>query len=180
MSPTGVFVVFLLALYIDWTSIGPTGLRDRIAFLLGLAAIREGFNGSTIDKWTVDKLAWVVDQGKEAAGDAYVALAVTEKVIGAAVGIVALYALGVMLPNRTGKWFGAWARLTFRPATRTQPGEAKRPLSKQRLNLRLWVCAALLGLMADLTGGWLGKIANTLIDIGTWFAARVPGAVFGA
>jgi hypothetical protein len=56
MSPTATALVLLLALVVDYMSVGPNSIRDRIAFLLAVPAIREGFNGSPLDGWTVDLL----------------------------------------------------------------------------------------------------------------------------
>ena len=53
MSPTATAILLVLALIIDYMSVGPNSLRDRLAFLMGVAAIREGFNGSPLDRWTV-------------------------------------------------------------------------------------------------------------------------------
>jgi hypothetical protein len=78
LNPTGVAVLLLLALVIDYMSFGPNSIRDRLAFLMGLVAIRAGFNGSQLDAWTVDALSRAIDTLKGMTGGAYIAGAATQ------------------------------------------------------------------------------------------------------
>ncbi len=103
ISPTGVAVLLLLALVIDYMSVGPTGFRDRVAFLLGLVAIREGFNGSPLDAWTVDALSNLIDGLLNMAGGAYIAGAAVNVVLSGVIGVLAIYTVGVMLPTKAEK-----------------------------------------------------------------------------
>lgn len=167
MSPTGVAVLLLLALVVDYMSVGPNSIRDRLAFLLGLPAIREGFNGSQLDVWTVGALTTAIDTLKQAAGNAYIAGAVTSVVLGAAVGVLAIYTVGALMPDKAARKLGRFATIKF-PAT---------PM--YRINVKLWICAALLALLADLPSGLVGTVLRWAIDGLVGLAATVPFTLFG-
>lgn len=180
MSPTAVAIVLLLALVVDWMSVGPNSIRDRIAFCLGLPAIFEGFNGGPLDRWTVGVLAAVIDKLKAAAGDAYIAGAVTEKVIAALVGLLFIYTIGVLMPEKWSTKLGPYARLAFSgrgggPAGPGMGGAA----GQKRLNWRLWTCAVLLGVLCELPGGLVGELLRTFVWVLDSIAAPLPAALFG-
>lgn len=167
MSPTGVAVLLLLALVVDWMAVGPQALQDRLAFLLALPAIREGFNGSPLDAWTVGALSGVIDKLKEAAGGAYVAGALTSVVLGVGIGCLAIYAVGALLPSKASKKLGKLANIKF-------------PSSPQhRLNIKLWIIAALLGMLADLPPGIVGELLTGAIDQLAGVAGLLPNWLFG-
>lgn len=168
MSPTAVAVLLLLALVVDYMSVGPNSIRDRLAFLLALPAIRQGFDGSPIDKWTVGQAHDAIQQLLDSTGSAYIAGASVNAVLGAAVGILAIYTVGCLLPVKASKKLGRFATLTF----------AQSPL--YRLNWRLWIAAILLGLMADLPGGVVGALTRGGIDFLTGWASLLPAFLFGA
>lgn len=167
MSPTGVAVLILLALVVDYLSIGPDSIRDRIAFLIALPAIREGFNGGPLDQWTVGALSQGIAILLHTTGGAYIAGATVSVVLSAAVGILAIYAVGALLPVKLNKRLGRFAQLTF-------------PTSAiYRMNWKLWLCAALLGMMADLPQGIVGTILRAVIDGLTSYVAILPNLLFG-
>lgn len=166
MSPTGVVVLLMVALVVDYMSVGPDSFRDRLAFLLALPAIREGFNGSPLDRWTVDALSGGIDMLKEAASGAYVAGAITSFVLGAAIIVLAIYTVGALLPDKLSAKLGRFAAIRF-PAS-----------AVHRINYKLWLCAALLGMLADLARGPMGEILRGAIDLVARFASLVPG-LFG-
>jgi hypothetical protein len=168
ISPTGVAVLLLLALVVDWMSVGPNSIRDRIAFLLGLVAIHEGFNGSPLDRWTVGAMTDGIDMLKNMAGDARIAGAATQVVLSAVVGILAIYTVGALLPDKMTTKLGAFAKISF-PAS-----------AAQRINYKLWAMAVLLGMLADLPGGVVGGILNGAIGILTEIAQPLPNFLFGA
>lgn len=167
MSPTGVAVLLLLALVFDYMSIGPNSIRDRLAFFLGLAAIRQGFNGSPLDNWTVGFLSSLIDQLKHMTGTAYITGAVTSTLIGAGIGVLAIYTVGALLPDRFSKRLGRFAAIKF-PAS-----------GLHRINYKLWLCAALLGMLGDLAGGTVGQIITTAIDMDVSVCASIPFSLFG-
>lgn len=168
MSPTGVAVLLLLALVVDWMSLGPNSFRDRIAFLLALPAIRQGFDGSPLDQWTVGALSTLIDGLKSATGGAYIAGAVTSILLGAIVGILAIYTVGALLPTRLSTRLGSFATISF-------PQSAL-----HKLNVRLWICAILLGLLADLPGGVVGNALRSIISAVTSVVSLLPNVLFGA
>lgn len=167
MSPTGVFALLLLALVVDWMSIGPNSIRDRLAFFMGLAAIRQGFDGSPLDHWTVGFLSSLLDQLKSMAGSAYIAGAVTQTMLGAAIGVLAIYTAGALMPTKASKWLGRFAAIKF-PSS-----------GLHRINYKLWACAALLGLLSDLAGGVVGRLVTSAIDMDVSLCASIPFSLFG-
>jgi hypothetical protein len=167
MSPTATALVLLLALVVDWMSVGPNSIRDRIAFLLAVPAIREGFNGSPLDGWTVDTLRSLIQQLLDATGGAYIAGASINLLVGGAVGILWIYTVGCLLPVKASKRFGRFATLTF----------PQSPL--YRLNTKLWIAAILLGMLADLPRGVVGELTLGSVNMLTGVVAPIPTLLFG-
>jgi hypothetical protein len=167
MTPTAVAVLLLMALTLDYMTVGPAWLRDRAAFLFALVAIREGFNGSPLDAWTVGALSSLVQNLLDSTGGAYIAGAAVNVVLGAAVACVGVYVIGQMMPVKFAKRLGRFAALKFRPSPTHQ------------LNVSLWVCAGLLGLMLDLPGGGAGVLLRWLYDLDLHLVAPLPGQLFG-
>lgn len=166
MSPTGVAVLLLLALVTDYMSVGPDSLRDRLAFLMGLAAIREGFNGSPLDQWTVGALSNAIDSLKAMASGAYIAGAVTSVLLAAGVGILAIYTVGALLPTKFAGRLGRFAAIQF-------PTSAL-----HRINVKLWVCAILLGMLADLPQGLVGSLVTSAVNADVALASTIPALLF--
>lgn len=167
MTPTATALLLMLAFLVDYMSVGPNSLRDRLAFLLAVPAIREGFNGSPLDQWTVTVLSNAIDAVKQTASGAYIAAAVTAYILSALVGCVAIYAFGCLMPTKFGKRLGRIATLTF-PTT-----------ALYRINWKLWGCAAIIGMLGDLPRGWIGGILTWGIDLLTQFTAGLPALIFG-
>ncbi|SCF01934.1 hypothetical protein GA0070563_104146 [Micromonospora carbonacea] len=167
MSPTAVAITLLIALVIDYMSLGPNALRDRAAFMLAVPAIREGFNDSPLDQWTVETLRDFIQSLLDQTGDARIAGASINLVIGALVGILWIYAIGCMLPTKLSKRLGRFATIQFRAS------------GLYRLNLPLWAVAVLLGMMSDLPGGFIGDTTRALLDVTTAIVAPFPAFLFG-
>lgn len=167
LSPTGVAVLLLLALVVDYMSVGPNSLRDRLAFLLALPAIRIGFDGSPLDRWTVQRLTDLIQSLLDKTGEAYIAGATASTVLGGAVGVLAIHTVGVLLPTRASKRLGRFASLTWSPS----------PMG--RLNPQLWLAAVLLGLMAELPGGAIGSLLLWAIDFVTGWVSLIPAWLLG-
>jgi hypothetical protein len=167
MSPTGVAALLLLALVTDYLSVGPTGIRDRLAFLMAVAAIREGFNGSPLDAWTVTACTNIIDRLKAMSDGAYIAGASTQLVLGVAIGVLAIYTLGLLLPKRWSKKLGRFAAVEF----------ARSDI--YRINYPLWACAFALGLMSDLAQGSVGMLVNAAMDFDISLMASIPFTLFG-
>jgi hypothetical protein len=168
MSPTTVAILLLLALIVDYMSVGPNSIRDRIAFVVAVPTIREGFDGSPLDQKTVETLGGLIQGLLDSTGGAYIAGASVNTVIGAGIGLLWIYALGCMLPVKASKRLGRFATLAF----------PQSPL--YRLNVRLWIVAVLLGLMSDLPGGLIGDVTRALVDLAAQLVAPLPALLFGA
>lgn len=167
MSPTGVAVLLMLALVVDYMSVGPNSIRDRLAFLLALPAIREGFNGSPLDQWTVQALSSGINALKSMASGAYIAGAITSVVLSALVGVLAIYTVGCLLPDKLANKLGRFAAISF-------PQSAL-----HRINYKMWGCALLLGMLADLPNGLVGSILRAGINIVAGVDTAIPYAMFG-
>ena len=167
MTPTGVAVLLLLAIAIDYISIGPNWLRDRIAFLMGIAAIYEGFNNSTLDHWTLARVTDVIQWALDQTGDAYIAGASAAAVVGILVGAVWLYGLGCILPAAASKKVGRIATVTFPPS------------GVWAVNWRLWAVAAALGLLGDVPVGWVGDVTAGTDRLLASLWAPLPGLLLG-
>lgn len=168
LGPTGVAVLLLLALVVDWMSFGPNSIRDRLAFLLGLVAIRAGFNNSPLDRWTVDALSGAIDTLKDMSGGAYIAGAATQLVLSALIGCLAIYTVGALLPDKAQAKLGHFAKISF----------PQSPM--HRINTKLWVMAIMLGMLGDLPGGIVGSILNGSIAALTEIFQPLPNLLFGA
>jgi hypothetical protein len=167
MSPTATCILLLLALVVDWMSVGPNSIRDRLAFFLAVPAIREGFDGSPLDRWTVGALSGLIDQLLQATHGAYIAGTVTKYVVGAVVGILWIYTVGCLLPVKASKKLGRFATLNF----------PQSPI--YRLNLPLWAMAILLGMLCDLPRGLVGDLTEGSINFVTGIVAPLPVLLFG-
>jgi hypothetical protein len=168
MSPTGVAVLLLLALVVDYMSIGPTWARDRLAFLMAVPALREGFDGSPADQQTVAAVAKLIQRLLDSTGTARIAGASANFLVGVIVGLVIIYVVGCLLPTKLSKRLGRFATLTF-------------PQSPMyRLNGRLWAAAAVIGMMSDLPGGLVGDAIRVAVDVLTSIMSPIPAALFGA
>lgn len=168
MSGGSVFALMLLALFVDGAKVGADGLRHRVAFVFGLSAIKAGWDGSNIDRWTVGQMSGAIDAIART-GNPTLHLEYAPDVIGYLIGMVMLYAIGVMMPVRWARipLIGGMAKLAF-------------GTTKGRLNWRLWACAVTLGLMSDLTGGIVGGLVNSIItDILVPFCGHLPDKLFG-
>lgn len=167
MSPTGVAVLLLLAVAIDYISIGPNWLRDRVAFLMAQAAIYEGFNGSQLDRWTLERLTGVIQWGLDRTGDAYIAAASAAALVGILVGAVWLYGLACLLPAKASKRIGRMATVNFPPS------------GVWALNTKLWVVATTLALFGDVPLGWIGDLTSGTNQVLADAFAPLPGFLLG-
>ena len=168
MSPTGVAVLLLLALVVDYLSVGPDSIRDRLAFFLALPAIHEGFNDSPLDKWTVGALTKVIQAGLDMTGAAYIAAASATVILSAAIGIYAIYTVGVLLPTSLSGKLGRFAGLHWGAS------------GIHRLNWQLWIAAIVLGMLCDLPGGVVGDILRWAVTALAATVSFLPNWLFGA
>lgn len=169
MTPTGTAVLLLLAVAVDYISIGPNWLRDRVAFLMAIAAIYEGFNGSKVDAWTLDALSNIIQFGLDRAKDsgAYMGAASAAAVVGVFVFAVWLYGLACLLPAKWSKRLGRFATVNFPPS------------GVWALNYKLWAVAFLLALLGDVPVGWVGDLTGGTNDFLADVFAPLPGLLVG-
>jgi hypothetical protein len=167
MTPTATALLLMTAFLVDYMSIGPNSLRDRIAFLLAVPAIREGFNGSPLDQRTVTVLSNCIDAVKHTLSGAYIAGAVTAAILSAFVFCIAVYAVGALMPDKWSKKLGRLAALKF-------PTSAV-----YRINWKLWACAAVIGMMSDLLRGWSADLVVGGVDALTSLTAGLPALIYG-
>lgn len=167
LSPAGVAAMLILAFVIDYLSIGPNSLRDKIAFLIALPMLRMGFDGGPLDTWTVQALSSAIEAAKTAGGGSYIAGAATHLVLSVLVACLAIYAIGAILPSKAEKRFGDFAKLAL-PST-----------AQWRINWKLWTIALALGILSDLAGGVIGTIVDNAITTLAKAVSVVPGFLFG-
>lgn len=157
LTPTATFMVLALAGMIDLWGVGPDSWRDRIAAMMYLAGIREGWNGGSWDEWTVDHLAKVIDIAKKG-GNAYLQGADTKLVLGGLVSIAFFYLLLSWLPN----WRWITKHLTKFGGIATKLQLPKSP--QFRVNFKMLALVVPVALMADLIPGNVGNFMNTTLD----------------
>ena len=167
LSPAGVAAMLILAFVIDYLSIGPNSIRDKIAFLIALPMLRMGFDGGPLDVWTVQALSSAIEAAKAAGGSAYIAGAATHLVLSVLVACLAIYATGAILPSKASGRLGAFAQLSL-PST-----------AQWRINWKLWAIALTLGMLADLAGGVIGTIVDNVIGALAKIVSILPGVLFG-
>ncbi|MCX4474773.1 hypothetical protein OOK41_31430 [Micromonospora sp. NBC_01655] len=90
-------ILLLLAIVVDYMSIGPNSLRDRAAFFMALPAIREGFNGSPEDcrcsRWRHPEPARLHWRRLHRRSQ-------RQRDPGAIIGLLWIYTIGCLLPGR--------------------------------------------------------------------------------
>lgn len=170
MSPTATAILLLLALLIDYMSVGANSLRDRLAFLMGVAAIREGFNGSPADRWTVGMATKGIEMLLDSppVSGSYMAGASINALVGFGVAALFIYTVGCLMPVKWAKKMGRFATWTF----------PQSPI--MRINWKLWIAAILLGMLADLPTGFIGGLTEGSVVFLTGLFAPLPEWLFGA
>jgi hypothetical protein len=167
LSPTGVAAMLIFAATIDYLSVGPDSLRDRLAFLIALPMIKMGFDGGPLDQFTVGALTQAINALKGAAGGSYIAGAATDVLLTVLVACLTLYAVGALLPDKASKRLGPFATM-------------KLPKGVQfRINIKLWVLAFALGVLSDLPSGVIGDLLRSVISMLTGIVSWLPGWLFG-
>lgn len=168
LSPTATAVLFIIAFLIDWFAIGPAWLQTRLTFACVIVAVRQGFNDSPLDKWTVDNAAGAIQAALDQAHGAYIAGASANFLVGCLVGVLTIWSVGCLLPVKWSKKAGRIATAQFKET----------PLRK--INGQVWLMAAPLGLLADLPAGWIGWLSMGLLHVCSLVASPLPALVFGA
>lgn len=157
MSPALTFISVAAAILLDWFGVGPDSWKDRVASLLYLAGIREGWNGGAIDNWLCEKCSWVIDITKST-GNAHLRDADTAQIIGGLLALLMAYFLLAWFPNWRWiyKTFGKWISWT---------SKINLPKSSAgRINVKVILMCVPLGLMSDLIPGWSGRFVCWCLD----------------
>jgi len=192
MSPLGVFTLLLLALVLDYSSVGEASIRDVVTFSVALPAIADGWSGQWLAQWTVGWLGGALQAGMRHSGSEYMATISGAGMVGVLLGMLALYATFCIIPPKLGArmklnvpvvgrvHLGKLSNLTFQPGKKAgiegvSDGEAPR-----RLCVKLWVCAAVLGLLWPLAMGWAGDLLQFEINSFAWVWKPLPNKLFGA
>lgn len=168
LSPTAVAVLFIIGFIIDYFAIGPAWVQTRLTFICVVVAVRQGFDDSPLDKWTVDKASSLIQSALDMAKGAYIAGASAAFLVGCVVGILSIYTLGCMLPIKASKRLGRIATAQFKET------------GLRKINPNVWLLAIPLGLLADAPAGWIGQLTAFCMDIYSFIATPLPGLVFGA
>lgn len=167
MTPTGVFFVLALAITIDALRVGPNAISDRVAWFFAVPGIYEGFNGSFVDEFTLQKVGAFIDWAKAHSGGAYIAGASTQGILGIGVLVVVILTIGVLLPTKATAKLGKFAAFTF---------EMKKP---RRINYKLWGSAAVIGLFCDLPMGNFGEAVKGTVVWMSAVVSYVPNQIMG-
>lgn len=168
LSPTATAVLFVVAFVIDYFAVGPAWLQTRLTFICVVIAVRQGFDDSPLDKWTVDKASSLIQAALDQAKGAYIAGASANVIVGCVVGILSIYTVGCMVPAR-------WSRRAGRIAT-----AQFRETGLRRINTSVWLLAVPLGLLADMPQGWIGTLTSACMSFYSAVASPLPSLVFGA
>lgn len=164
-TPSAVFLIFVLAWMVDYWSVGADSIRDRLAFLMALAAVRVGFDGSSLDKVTLEYLTTWLDQVK-GTGNTFLEKGTADDILNVIIVAVVLYSVFVMVPSKFSHKLGGAAKLTFKK-------------SSSRINWKLWFCAFFLGMFVDLARGPFGAFARGIVGLDVALVSVIPGW-FGA
>ncbi len=168
LSPTAVAALIVFAFVLDFFSIGPAALHVRLLFICVVTAARQGFDDSQLDKWTVDKAAELIQKALNEADGAWIAGASATAIVGMLIGVLFVYAIGCMLPIKWSKKMGRLSTLQWKEA----------PLRK--VNWPVWGVAFACGIMADLPEGFVGVLADSVVNLSLFVAGPIPAFVFGA
>lgn len=167
MSPTGVAILIVIAFAVDYFSVGPAWLQTRLVFMCVVTAVRQGFDDSPLDDWTVDQASGIIQKGLDAAKGAYIAGASANAIVGAIVGILFIYTLGCMIPVKWSKIFGRLSTAQFKET------------AIRKMSMPVWALAVPLGLLADMPTGTVGSITVFAVDLYASFTSFLPSVLFG-
>lgn len=169
MSPNALVSLLFLAFVIDYFCVLPAGLRNRLVFCAATAGFMEGFDGSPLDRWTVQKLTNLIQMGLDQADGSRFAAAGARDVLSLLVAGLFVYVVGCMWPTKLlPKKMGQFVTLNFRVS------------GMFRINPFNWVMAMLLGILADLPSGLIGLCLRFCLYIVDGWMALLPAIIFGA
>jgi hypothetical protein len=169
MTSIAIILCIGTAFALDYAAIGPD-IREKIALLIAAPAIRAGWDGSSVDHWTVGTLHDLIHAGIHATGPTAAVAGLTDAIITTFVAGVFIFAIGMLAPVKATKRIGPIARLTF-------SGQGS---GLKRINPKIWVCAFVLGTMSDLVpGGLIGATLHTSLDWLTPICDQLPSILIG-
>lgn len=168
---TSITIIFCVAMAfgLDYASFGPDW-REKLAVLIGAPAVRAGWDGSTLDTWTVGVLRSILTAGLESTGPVVAVAALVDAVLILAVSGVVLWGVAMLLPVKASKRLGPIVRLTF-----SGPGSGVK-----KINPKIWVVIAVSGMLSDIIpGGLIGNGVRGALDILTPMCGMLPGVMVG-
>lgn len=170
MSAVTIIFCLAAAFGLDYGGVGPD-IREKIALLIAAPAIRAGWDGSSVDQWTVGALRSVLSSGLQATGPVVAVAALVDAVLIITVCGSAVWSLGMLWPSKLGgKRMGKFATLSL----------AGKHSGLRKINPTIWVNAFILGIMADLIpGGLFGDGLRGILDMLGPICNSLPGFLVG-
>ena len=168
MDAVTIMFLIAIALSIDYMSIGPDSLRDKIAFAIALPAIYGGWDGSTLDTKITDGIQQAIQSGLRSTGTTHSTAQMAQAGMRCLVFFVLVYAIGALMPEKWSKKCGRWAQINFKAG------------SSDRLNKKLWGCAIVLGLLGGQLGGLSGSVLKNFLSFMTGATVGLPAALIGS
>jgi hypothetical protein len=156
-----------LAFVVDYLSIGPDSWRDRFAFMILLPSIYAGWADSGLHKGLKKLISDTTASGVKATGSTEDPAAMGEAAVKFLVLLVLIYTLGCMAPAKWQQKCGRWAALSFKTK------------AKARMNIKLWACAIILGVLGSVLGGLSGQVLTTALDLSAHITAGLPAMLVG-
>lgn len=168
LSPTAVAALVVIAWIVDFFSVGPAWVQTRLVFATVVTFVRQGFDDSPLDKWTVDKAAELIQSLLNQAHGSYIAGAAADMIVGFIIFGLFIFCLGCMLPVKWAKKTGRFSTLQFKET------------GLRKMNWQIWGMAVPLGLLADLPNGFAGTMCDVFVNLCVFTTGPIPALLFGA
>lgn len=169
LTPTATAALLIIAFTLDYFSLLPAWAQTRLVFICAVVGFRQGFNDGPLDRWTVERATDVVELALDQAKGSYIAGAIPLTIVGILVGILSIYTIGLMLPNKPflSKKLGRFVTAGFKET------------GYRKLSFMTYALALPLALMAELPLGWMGDATMFVMDVYEWVGTPLPALVFG-
>jgi hypothetical protein len=168
LSPTATAVLIVIAFIIDYFAFLPAFLQTRLTFMCVAVGVRQGFDDSPLDKWTVDNASGLIQSLLDQAKGSYIAGASATVLVGCVVGALSIWTLGCMLPGKWSQKLGRFSTAKFKES------------GLRKMTWQVWLLAIPLGLLADMPEGWMGWLTDASMNIYSLITTPLPSLIFGA